>query len=215
MAEHLFGQRQIGRHQEGRPVNRVEADNILADNVDIGGPEAREIAAFVWIANAGHIGGERIDPDIHHVAGRVGHGHTPIKAGARNTQILEAAFHKAQHFVAAAFGANEVGIVPVKRQQRLLIFGEAEKPCFLRRPLNGRALRRELRAPFPFGQLTFIVKGLVADGIPAFITIQIKVAGVCHGIPDGDAGLLMIRLSGATKTIIRDVQSFAHLFEIR
>src|SRR3546814_6100304 len=47
MPEHLFGQRDPRRHQERRPVDRVEADDILADQMKVRRPPAREIARFV------------------------------------------------------------------------------------------------------------------------------------------------------------------------
>ena len=39
MAEHLLRQRQIRAHQESRPVDRVETNDVLADQVQIGRPE--------------------------------------------------------------------------------------------------------------------------------------------------------------------------------
>ena len=35
----LFGQRLAGSHQERRPIHGVEADDVLADHVNVGGPE--------------------------------------------------------------------------------------------------------------------------------------------------------------------------------
>ena len=106
MAEHLLGQRQIGRHQEGRPIDRVKADDVLADQVDVGRPEAGIVALVVGKADAGHVGRQRVDPDVHDVARRARHRHAPVEAGARDAQILEAAFDEADHFVAAGFRAG-------------------------------------------------------------------------------------------------------------
>jgi hypothetical protein len=38
--EHALRQGQPGRQEEGRPVDRVEADDVLADDVDVGRPVA-------------------------------------------------------------------------------------------------------------------------------------------------------------------------------
>ena len=43
----------------------MEADDVLADQVDIGGPEAVIAVLVVGKTDPGHIGGERIYPDIH------------------------------------------------------------------------------------------------------------------------------------------------------
>ena len=40
MGEDAPRRRQLGRHQEGRPIDRVEAQDVLADHVQIGRPEA-------------------------------------------------------------------------------------------------------------------------------------------------------------------------------
>ena len=39
--ENAFRQRQVGGHQKRRPVNGVEAQNVLPDQVQIGGPQVR------------------------------------------------------------------------------------------------------------------------------------------------------------------------------
>ena len=62
------------------------------------------------------------------------------------------------------------------REQLILIFGQAEKPSLLLRPFNGRALGGQLDAPFPVDQLFLIIKGFIADGIPALITVKIEIA---------------------------------------
>ena len=38
VTENLLGQRQAERHQKNRPVDRVETQNVLSDQVKIGGP---------------------------------------------------------------------------------------------------------------------------------------------------------------------------------
>ena len=202
MPENLFGQRQIGRHQECRPIDRVKTDNILADDMHIRGPVAAEIACFVGIANAGHIGGERIDPNIHDMAGGSRNRHAPIKAGARHAEILQPAFHKTKNLISAAFRANKVGMIAIKLKQWLLIFGQAEEPGFLRCPLNGCPLRRKALVPFPIDQLAFVIKGFIANRIPTFITIKIKIIVRGHCFPKRGAGLFMVALGGPAKTII-------------
>ena len=62
------------------------------------------------------------------------------------------------------------------REQLILIFGQAEEPRLLLCPFNGRALGGQLDAPFPVDQLFLIIKGFIADGIPTFIAVKIKIA---------------------------------------
>src|ERR671913_301692 len=43
VTEDLSGQRKGGRHQESRPIDRMEADNVLADQMDVRRPETRKL----------------------------------------------------------------------------------------------------------------------------------------------------------------------------
>src|SRR5690606_12724459 len=79
---------------------------------------------------------------------------------------------------------------------------------------DGRALGRELLSALPFGQFLFLVKGFVADRIPALIAIEIEIAGVLHRLPDRLAGLVMGGLGGADETIARNIELRRHLAEI-
>ena len=121
MAVDLFRQRQLGGHQERRPIDRVEANDVLADQMDVGGPVFGIVAGRVGIADRGHVGGQRVDPDVHHMIGRAGNLDPPVEAGARDAEVAQAALDEADNLVAATVGADEVGIVAVQREQGVLI----------------------------------------------------------------------------------------------
>ena len=87
MAKNLFWYRQAGTHQKGRPVNGVKADDILADQVQVCGPIFCEQAFCIGITNAGHIGCQRVDPNIHDMARRSRHRNPPVKTGAGYAEI--------------------------------------------------------------------------------------------------------------------------------
>ena len=214
MAVDLLRQGQVGRHQEGRPVDRVESDDVLADQMHVGRPEPSEFAVLVGIADPGHVGRQRIDPDVHHMVGRSGHLDPPVEAGARDAQITKPAFDKAQHLVAAAFGLDEVGMIAVMGQQAVLIGGEPEEPAFLPGPLHWRALRGQFDAPLAVGQLAFFVKGFISDRIIAFVAVEVEIAGGFHRFPQSHTGGFMSRFGRTNERIVTDVQSIAHLLEI-
>jgi hypothetical protein len=57
-----------GAHQEGRPIDRVEADDVLADHVQVGRPVFLELLALsVGITDASDVVGESVNPHIHDV----------------------------------------------------------------------------------------------------------------------------------------------------
>ena len=191
MAKYLLGQRQTSRHQERWPVNRVETDNILADQMQAGGPVFPPFLRVVGKANARNISDQRVEPNIHDMVFTTRNLHAPIEAGPRHRKVTQAAFDEAQRFVAPAFGPHEIGVRGVKIQQWLLIFGKAEKPGFLGRPFHRRTLRGKFNAPFPVDQLAFIVKGFITHAIPAFIPVEIEVSTGLQPLPDRLAGAVM------------------------
>ena len=82
MAEYLLWQRQIQRHQEDRPVNRMETDDILTDQVQVCRPVFLEhLGAFpiALIADSGDIVRQRIQPYIHHMLRIKIHRNSPLK----------------------------------------------------------------------------------------------------------------------------------------
>ena len=129
----------------------MEADNVLADDMDAGGPEFTPFFGIIWKTNGGDIGSQRIEPDIHDMVLAAWNLDAPVKAGARDGQVFQPAFYKFDCFIFTALGAHELWVGRVIIQQRLFIFGQPEKPAFFNRPLNRCALGGQLLAPFPIG----------------------------------------------------------------
>ena len=110
MGEDALGQLQAGGPQESRPVDGVEADDFLADEVQVGGPEAFAI-------HRAHVRGERVEPHVEHVRRFAGDGNAPLDIGAGDGKIVEALAQEGDDFVAARFGLEKFGVRFVKFQQ--------------------------------------------------------------------------------------------------
>ena len=113
MAENLFWQRQVQSHQEDGPVDGVEAGDVLADNVQAGGPVFfKELAALAAVvAKAGDIVGQRIQPDVDDVLGVEVHRDAPLYGGAGHAQVLEPGQQEVvHHLVAAGDRLDKVGV---------------------------------------------------------------------------------------------------------
>lgn len=70
VTEHLLRQRQVERHEENRPVDGVETDDVLADEVQVCRPITLELLGGVAVAvitDAGDVVCERVKPNIHDV----------------------------------------------------------------------------------------------------------------------------------------------------
>ena len=92
MPEHPLGQGQTESHEEDGPVDGVEADDVLADDVHVGGPILFKQLARVpvrVVAEAGDVVGQSVQPDVDYVFGIEIDGYAPRKGSARNAQILQ------------------------------------------------------------------------------------------------------------------------------
>ena len=76
----MLGQRLLQTHQHGRPDNRVESHNFLADDVDAGPVFLVVIIAVILIAQRGDIVAQGVHPHIDHVLGVKVHGDAPGEA---------------------------------------------------------------------------------------------------------------------------------------
>ncbi len=109
MARTERGGGNAGGHQERGPVDAVEAADLLADEVHVGGPEfceARLVGGIVGaVAERGDVVGQRVEPDVDDVLFVARHGNAPGEAGAADGEILEAAADEGDDLAARRFRA--------------------------------------------------------------------------------------------------------------
>ena len=215
MGEDPARHRQVGRHQEGRPIDRVEAQDVLAHHMQIGRPEAL-VAGTLHIGETGggDVVGERVEPDIHDMGGIARHRHAPCETGARDREIPQAAAHEAGHLVAPALRGDEIRMRGVEFQQALLPGAEPEEVTRLLHPFDLGAGRGDLLAVGAGGELVLGVIGLVADGIPAGVFVEIDLAALDQPLPDRLAGADMARLGGADEIVIAEVHRLGEIAEV-
>ena len=146
----LARQRQTGRQQERRPVDGVLTDDLLADQMHVGRPvlarTARRRRIVRAVADRGHVVGQRVEPDVHHVRRIVGNRNAPLERRAADAQILEAVLEKRHHLVAATRRRHEIRMLPVVVEQRLLERGQPEEVALLGDPFD-RCCRRSDSVP--------------------------------------------------------------------
>ena len=91
MHEHVLGHGQVRRHQHGRPEDRVELEDVLADHVIRRRPEAiGQVLPRPRIPERGVVIEERVEPHVEHVPRIPGNRHAPLQALARQRDVLEA-----------------------------------------------------------------------------------------------------------------------------
>ena len=84
MAKYLLGKGHIQGHQENGPVDGVESDDILANQMKVSGPVLLKLvctAAVTIITNTGDIVGQGIQPYIGHMLRVKINGDAPAEGG--------------------------------------------------------------------------------------------------------------------------------------
>ncbi len=211
MSKNPLRQRDTSGHQECGPVDRMEARDVLTDDVCIGRPIAPFLVRSVGIAECRDVVCQGVDPDIHDMLFVTRHWNAPIEGRARNRQVLQARLDEAHDLVAAFRRHNEARIFLVKIKQPVLIGRKAEEIAFLLDPFDGRTLRAVANAILADFRFLFTVIGFVTHGVPTGISTLVDIAIVGHRFPDSLAGLVMPLLRGADIVIVGAVQHVGHL----
>ncbi len=177
MPEHLLRQRNVQRHQDNRPVDGVETQNVLADDVYIGGPEFVEqfrlLRVIGVVAERGDIVGKRIDPHIGDMLFVKGNRNAPLERAARNAEILQARLEEiVDHFLLACFRLDKLGMRLDILHQLVRVIAHLEEVGFLlcaadRRAAVGALAVHDLR----LGE-----EGLAGRAVPALIMPLVNIA---------------------------------------
>ena len=207
MAENVLGQRLLQTHQHGRPDNRVESHNFLADDVDAGPVFLVVIIAVILIAQRGDIVAQSVHPHIDHVLGVKVHGDAPGEAGAGNAQILQTGVDEVfHHLVDAGAGLEEVSVFQ-QVPNTVGIFAQTEEVGFLLGVHNGAAAVGAAAVL----QLALRPEGLAGSAVLALIGALVDVALVIHPLEDPLDGLHMVIVRGADETVVGDVHQLPQI----
>ena len=186
----------------------MEPHNLLADEVDVRGPELFQIlVAVIFKAQSGHIVKEGIDPHIHHMARVKVHGHTPGEAGAGNAQVLQTGLDEVvHHLVDPAPGLQEIGVF-----QQVLdpigVLAEPEEVGLFLRVLHLAAAVRALA----LYQLAVGPEALTGLAVFALVGALVDVAIVIHLLEDLLNGLHMVVIRGADEPVVGDVHQLPQI----
>src|SRR6266446_7826008 len=85
---------------------------------DIGRPVSNFLV--IRAADSTEIRGQRIEPDVKNVWLLARDGNAPANCGARDAEIAEAAFDKAENFIAAGFRLDKIRVLGIPVEKRFL-----------------------------------------------------------------------------------------------
>ena len=81
MRENVLGQRQASSHEHCRPNNAMEADDVLANEMEVGRPVLAELGFIIGaVAQGGQVIDQSIDPHIGDMLGVEGQRNTPVES---------------------------------------------------------------------------------------------------------------------------------------
>jgi hypothetical protein len=188
MREHGRGQVDVGRHEQARPNDGVEPQYVLADDVDVAGPELGQPVdgpAFVVPAavhaqgvDTRQVVGQSVDPNVHDVM--VGEalrdGDPPLEGRATDRQVPQRIFRigqASQNVVPVLLRPDEIGMVLDVPDETILVRSHFEKVRLLLDPLEGQSRRGVLELVLL--RLQVRDEGLLPHVVPSRIGVQVDV----------------------------------------
>ena len=187
----------------------MEADDILTNQMKICRPELPILlctVAVCIITDTGDIVGQGIQPYIHHMSVIKINGNPPLKGGSGHTQILQSGQKEiVHHLVLSGNRLNEFGMFVDMLNQLIRIFTHTEEISFF----LGRLYFSSAVGTLAVHKLAFGPEGLTGSTIQAFISPLINISLLIQAPENLLYLLLMVRIRGTDKLIIRYVQQVA------
>ena len=202
VAEDLLRQGHAHAHEHGRPDDGVEAHDLLADHVHVGGPVLVIIVVLVVQEAEGRaVVEQRIDPDIDDVAGVKIDRDAPREARARHAQIFQAGVDEVFDHLVDAAGRLEERAAEQQLAHGLGILRQAEEVRLLLGIVHLAAAVRALAVD----ELALGPEALARRAVHAGILALIDIALVVHLLEDALHGLDMIVVRRADEAVVGDV----------
>ena len=204
VGEDLLRQRQAGAHQHRRPVEAMEARDVLADDVQVGRPPLLEGGRVIGEPGPGQVVGQRVEPDVDAVLLVAGERDAPGRSRAADAEVAEPLAQPAEHLVAEVLRLAEGRVLGVQPLEPLLVGGEPEEVVVLLQPLRleGRMVRAAAVDELLIG-LELVAAGAVPAGVDALVDVAGRL-GAAHHL---DRGHRVVRIGGADEPIEADAEA--------
>ena len=212
VAVDLLRQRQVERHEDARPDDRMEAHDLLADEMQIRGPVFLEHLRIVEIADWREVVRERIEPDVDDVLRVDGHGDAPVERRAADAEVVEPLLDEVDHLVAPRDGLDEVWMILDVLEHAILVFAHLEEIRFLRDLLHGAVA---VRAAAVLVELVLRPVALAGRAVEPFVLALVDIALLVDAAEDLLHDALVALLRRADEIIVADGESFPEVLEAR
>ena len=178
--EELLRRVVAGREQHRRPVDAVEAKDVLRQQVVRGRPEAvDEILAGPRVGQRAEVVDERVGPHVRDLLGIPRDRDAPRLPGTADREVLQPAGDERPRLVRPKAREDEVRPLVVEREQLLLIGREAEEPVALLDPLGHDVVLGALAVD----ELLLRLERLAADAVEPRVDVLVDVVAAVRPDP--------------------------------
>ena len=205
MPEYLLRQGQSQRHQEDGPVDRMEADNVLPDQMQISRPQLLKLLRAVpvrIVPDPRDIVGQSVQPHIGHMLRVKIHRDSPLKGRPGHAQILKTREQEViHHLILPGHRLDELRMLIDILDQPVRILAHLEEIClFLRRLYLAPTVRA-----LAIHELGLRKEGLARRTVHAFIISFINISLLIKLPKNLLHLLLMVRVRCTDKFIIGSI----------
>ncbi len=206
----LAGQGETLRHQHRRPDHRVEAEDVLADQVDVGREGLLELGLVLVVADRRGVVQQRVDPHVDHVLVVPGDRDAPVEGRAGDGEVLQALAYEVHDLVARGLGLDEAGVGLVVGEELLAVLAQLEEVVLLAEDLDrllvDRAQLLTCEVALAVEELTRELVLLAADAVRALVAALVDLALVVQVLDELLDAVRVPLLRGADEVVVRDLQ---------
>ena len=202
MPEDLPGDGKPGRHQHGRPDHGVEAGDVLAHDVEVGGPALLPAFLVGPVTGCREIVHERVEPDVHHAGVVERHRDPPAGARPADRKIEEPRFEDVRQLVPPGLGLDEARLVPVELEQPVAVRREAEEVVLLGDPVR----LCPVEGAGAVFKILLLFEGLTGDAVPALVRSLVDAAPRANRLEQLLDPQVVPLLGGADELVVGDVE---------
>ena len=209
----MLRQRFTHCHQEDGPVNGVETQDVLTNQMQIGRPVFLIIFAVVAVsvkAKTGDIVGQSVQPNVYNVSIVEVHGDAPLEGSSRNAKVLQALLQEVvHHFIFTGNGLNEFGMLFDMFYQTIRILAHLEEVSFF----LGRFYISTAVGALAVHQLTLRPKRFAGSTIHPYVFTLIDVALFVEFLKNLRYLSAMFGVGRTHKLIVRSAHHVPNVFD--
>ena len=205
--EQLLRRLVSGGEQQRGPVDAVEAQDVLREQVPDRRPERRDqVLAGARIGQRAEVVDEGVRPDVGDRIRIPRDRDAPRLAGAADREVLEATLDEAARLVRPESRQDEVGAL-VQLEQLLLEGREAEEPVALLDPLRHGVVLGALAVD----EIVLGLERLAADAVQPGVHVLVDVPVVVQRLQESLHEPLVLFVARADEEVVRRIEALREL----